>query len=1008
MDWKAASRSVGAALAVGLLCAVAVTATGCGARRAEQARQMGDIHLRNNDVAGAKTQYERALELDPKNAAAKLGLANCLRLSNEPALALDAYKDAIDLNPKLTDAYVNATQLLLSQKKYEDAENIAEQFKSVDEEKGGILQAAVQRAAGHVDQAVSLLEDLRTQFPKSVPVRITLAMDYLAADKADKAESELKNVLDKIAPDSVTARMALIEVYRREGKLPQIQKELKGMLKEAKAKAAKNPDDPKLKNRVDGIELQLALSLLENKQPQKALDIAEPILKDSPDSPWANYVYGSCMLALKRYDEAEQALQTAAAALPEEPQITKRLALAKAGGRSESEAASPAPAATASASTPAPAPAQAQEGTATTPKPQAGSAPQATPQAQPTPAAPAKGNETWQDLYKQARLQALLDRRDEFEKKPEPALDEALVLAAMFTGNGPLMDELMKKLPDTSPVRKLIDALRKQDVETVRKTLDSWKEDDPLKDCMRRDTEGYVYSLVGLRGRALQTLFEAIQKYPDNAVSYFNIARMYNAAGMPDFAARSLNRLLRMYSNSLDARILLYRTQRRAGHMDEARSTAETTYGLYPDDQQVILNLADVYLETGSPDMTLTVLRHGVKVLPDSPAMHLALGIALLRVGQDNEIAATLKGQTFAASDAARAAELKAFVAASAAKWDDVRKDLDSVPASDLSVAGRLLHAAATVQSGDTDAALKEVQDLDKKVPANHAKVYLLAAALGATESDLGDAAPFVNALKKSPDAVSQYAYALAAMETRAYQDAYKALLSLEKKVGAQPPVVSLLFASLAPSTAGSDRIKHAEALKAREPDSLEAALGMAAVYASAGKTDKQGELIKKAVQSFPDSKEAWMALALYYTKVDKEKDAIGAYRNLIEKGATDPRIFNNYAYFLLSTGGDKAEALKYADKAVKTLKSDPHAIHTLGLAQLESGDLDKAKANLSKALEMLPGDPTLMLDLGRALIATGKKDEGKKYVQQAVRNADMLGLDFPRRQEAQKILGNA
>ncbi|HRK34142.1 MAG TPA: hypothetical protein PLJ47_06060, partial [Candidatus Hydrogenedentes bacterium] len=121
-----------------------------------------------------------------------------------------------------------------------------------------------------------------------------------------------------------------------------------------------------------------------------------------------------------------------------------------------------------------------------------------------------------------------------------------------------------------------------------------------------------------------------------------------------------------------------------------------------------------------------------------------------------------------------------------------------------------------------------------------------------------------------------------------------------------------------------------------------------------------------------------------------------------------DPYAGNNLAYCLLQTNGDANEALTLAQKAQEKLPRNPEVAHTLGLAQVRTGNLDEGRKNLIAALEMRPGDPTLMLDYGELLIRQNQSEEGKTHIQLALRYASQLGLDFPRKGEAEQALAES
>lgn len=60
----------------------------------------------------------------------------------------------------------------------------------------------------------------------------------------------------------------------------------------------------------------------------------------------------------------------------------------------------------------------------------------------------------------------------------------------------------------------------------------------------------------------------------------------------------------------------------------------------------------------------------------------------------------------------------------------------------------------------------------------------------------------------------------------------------------------------------------------------------------------------------------------------------------------------NNYAYYLLSTGGDAREALKLCDQASGLNPSNPAFRSTRGIAQLSLGRVDEAIAELQAAVD--------------------------------------------------------
>lgn len=957
--------------------AIAAAMTGCGGDRGDQARQIGDIHLRNNKLQEAEASYTEALAANPANARAQLGLANVYRMRDRLPEAAAAFDKAIELDPALEEAYVQAVPVNLALGETDAAQALAAKLRATNELPGALLEASIARATGDIAGAASILEGLKASYPDSVPVRVGLAIDYMASDRPAEAEAELREVLDTIDPGSVQARMALIDVYRAQGKLAEIEAELRSSVDQAAAEAAQDPSNTDAANRAANFTLQLALTLLQAGRAEEALGLVEPIVRNQTDSPWANYVYGSCLAELGRRGEALQALQAAATALPEEPQIARRLALVKA----QSEGAAPAPAATTAA---APAPA--------------------------SPAAPAPSGrmaEDWQSLWNAGSLQTLVRNRASYPADA-PNLSEILALSAMIIGDRPLAVTLVAQTPPASPLRALHDAVVAEDGAKLRDAMASWTETDPARQAIKANAEGFVYSITGLRARALQTLLTATRDHPGNGVAYYNIAAMYNAAGMPRFAAHALLRLLQIAPNAIETRALLYQTQRRAGMDAEARATAEATYGLFPDSRDAILNLASTYLDDDEGDLALSVLGRGAQALKNDGGVVVAYAAALLRTGAVAEAGDLLAQHTLDGLHAARGEELKAYIAAHDGDWAAVETLIRPIDEAVVSGGGRLMLASALARKGDKPAALAALGEPSPENQAFVRRTALLAKALGREDVAAdADATAFVSAIADAPESIGQYAYALACMEASIYRDAYDALIALEERTGPQAPIATLLLSSLAGATTYPDRVAKAEAVVARYPQAF-AAIGLSAVYAREGEAVKQGQTLKAAAAANPGSEQAWVAYALFAGNNGQTAEALAAYDTLIALGVDRPEVFNNYAYLLLESGGDTAKALDYARRAAQgPLARDGQVIHTLGRALLEDGDTAEAEKALARAAEMMPGDPTVLLDLGRAFAANGREADGKTLARQALMHADQLGLEFPRRAEAEALAGD-
>ena len=248
-----------------LYCVVLLVLAGCGGRRSEQYREQGDIYLRQNDTEKAEEQYRKALEANPSNAKAHFGLGRILEVRGKPDEALASYREAIASYPEFTDAYIEAAKLLLARGDDTGAEELAEQFEELNAEEGLVFHAYVLRISNRSDEAVELLLSQLDDFPESAAIRVNLAVNYLATGRPDEAAAQLQETLDHVDPSSVPARILLMETYRIQGKFEQMFSALEEL-------STERPND-------DGVQLTLALALLERGRLDEAEAIAEPIFE---------------------------------------------------------------------------------------------------------------------------------------------------------------------------------------------------------------------------------------------------------------------------------------------------------------------------------------------------------------------------------------------------------------------------------------------------------------------------------------------------------------------------------------------------------------------------------------------------------------------------------------------------------------------------------------------------------------------------------------------------------
>jgi tetratricopeptide (TPR) repeat protein len=972
--------ATGVRWSAGLAILVLLLQAGCSGRRSEQARQEGDTYLSLGRYADAEEAYARALASNPDNAAALLGQGRILARQERPEEAMEAFRKAIAADPGFEMPYIAAVNMLLNRKDTAEAEELAAQLQKHKPEAGDLLMANIYIGSGRAGDAVALLEKRREQSPDAVAARVGLAKAYSETGQPEKAEAELKDLTQTLErkegsdPEAILqVRMALVDVYHTQGKLDAMIQELRDIV-------AEDPEDLRMK-------LVLARSLLDAGQIDEARSIAEPVLGEVPDNPWANYIIGSCYLAKKDYEGSLPYLETAAQALPNQPAVERQLALARSGGKdvpATSPAKSPAAPGAPTVTAKAPAP----EGlTSTADDATAG----------------------WQELWASASLHSLVERRERFlADNPDNALlRETLTLAALFVGRRDVAEELSRSLPADSELQDYLKALWGGDAAATFKALEPWKNADDERRLLERNATGFAYGLAGLRGQALLAFSEAGKLMPDNAVYLFNLGTLYRAAQMPEFAEGALKKLLSLYPRNMAVRQLLFQACLDAERTDEAKSVAENSYGLFPDRREALLSLAQIYVLTGDASLASEVLERGLKSQPDDPA--LKVGLASVRLYENKPEEARKLLSEIEPAPAFKAAWVRAmgFALGQTQDWQGLADQMETLDEGQQNAPLRLLRIAALVGSGRVADALPVFQQ--DEAWAASPKASVLAVALGQT-SPAAEArnADLAQTLAGKPDALAQYAYGLACLEGGFPYQAYLAFGRVAEAVGDHPHLIAAQLASLAKAPSVPDKEERARAVTEKHPDMPEAWLGLAEVRRALDNPAGAREALDRALEApgGNESTDVWIQRARFAEWQNDGALATEAYRRLTVLVPDEPSFHNNLAYHLLQRGQNDAEALKEAQLAHEKMKGHPSVLHTLGLAQLRTGDIEEAHRNLRAAVEMRPGDPTLLLDYGQVLVKMGKEPEGRYQASMALETSRLLDLDFPRRAEAEALAG--
>lgn len=126
--------------------------------------------------------------------------------------------------------------------------------------------------------------------------------------------------------------------------------------------------------------------------------------------------------------------------------------------------------------------------------------------------------------------------------------------------------------------------------------------------------------------------------------------------------------------------------------------------------------------------------------------------------------------------------------------------------------------------------------------------------------------------------------------------------------------------------------------------------------------------------------------LAYLYFKEGDRSGALNMYRCSLKVDTNQPDIHSNVCV-LLRRKGNFQEAIYHGDMAVSQNPTNARAYNNLGLAQDESGQLDKAEACYLKALALDPQDHDAIANLGSLYTKLGRSDEAIDILQTALKS---------------------
>src|SRR5712691_2312869 len=277
-------------------------------RSAKLYSALGYTYEQQKQYKNAVEAYRHAIELDRDNLDAIRGLAQNLLNDGQADAALEQYKVIADANPEDAQTYVRIAEIYRKQGKFDLALESLKKAESMVQDSVEVpySMAAVYQAQGRFDEASQILQNLLKKTEKtdanynqSERNNRAVFLERLGSVYRDQGNTQLavdtfRKLLALGDENAVRGYQQIIDTYRESKQWQQATV----IAKEATQKLPNNRD---LRMVLDG-------QLADTGEPDKALKDVRSMLKGTPEDREVYITLAQMNTRLKRWNEAEEAL----------------------------------------------------------------------------------------------------------------------------------------------------------------------------------------------------------------------------------------------------------------------------------------------------------------------------------------------------------------------------------------------------------------------------------------------------------------------------------------------------------------------------------------------------------------------------------------------------------------------------------------------------------------------------------------------------------------------------
>lgn len=512
---------------------------------------------------------------------------------------------------------------------------------------------------------------------------------------------------------------------------------------------------------------------------------------------------------------------------------------------------------------------------------------------------------------------------------------------------------------------------------------------------------------------ALEALEEVLRREPSDVPAALNLGQVYIEQRQPEKAAVVLRELITRVPQQRVAYALLIEALLRAEKGAEAEAALAEILSFDPASIESRLTLIDLQSQRGDHEAALKSLRATPEEARDDPRVRRKLAWELYLAGEIQESLNTV--DRLLAGERPGAPGAEATDPAADPRSDSEAPSMRLLKGLLLSAEGRnaealvLLREIQQSQPGNVPLALtigrllqrtgkvEEATALLSPIAgelagqgktAEEREVRLELAQIQLEGEDWSGAsrtvAPLLAVTGDEPtrlQAVLLHAQAL--IQAKRYDEALAAL-----EAGGQTPAVESRRAEVMIRAGQAREGEERLAALAGSGDTT-SILAAAQSWQRLDRYDASIPVLQRLVSRQPESAVAHFLLGAGYERTGKRREAVAAFRRVLEIDPDFHAALNYLGYTYAEAGENLDEALRLVRRAVALDPDNGSYVDSLGWTYHQLGRHEQAREALERAARLEPADATLQEHLGDVYVALGQNDRAREAYRRALELGD-------------------